>query len=104
MIEAYKALVEPAAKKLDRMLRAKYNEDYMVIPVRVINPSGTTQIVEDGMVTGCGHAGATEGNVDIADLYYNPTTGELDTFDRVQWGLQCDKCPAWQDESGEWNE
>lgn len=100
MIQAYKVLVEPEAKKLERMLNAKYSEDYMVIPVRVKYASGTTVTVEDGIVTDCDHKGAKQEEMTVPlwneDAHiFEPTGSKTETV--------CDSCGAWQDETGEWN-
>lgn len=58
----------------------------------------TVQVREDGILTHCNHGGAEIDVIDT-DLYQN---GEF--IDVVQTAIACDKCVAWQDESGEWYE
>lgn len=106
MMKAFNTLVRPANDELARMLgiTPKYDEDYTVIPVRVKFAGGTEQILEDGMVTECNHAGADLGKVDLANLIYNPATEQVEEFDNSHIGLVCDQCNAWQDVTGEWHE
>lgn len=107
MKTAFKALVPPQYKELSKALgvaEVSMEDNHTVIPVRVIHQSGTAQIIEDGIVTECNHAGATLGDVDLGNLFYNPASGTVEEYNNTHRGLICDKCPAWQDESGEWHE
>mgnify|MGYP001005650419 CR=1 FL=1 len=104
MLQTFNTLIKPDLDHIHELLGISHTEDWTVIPVRVKHASGTTVIVEDGIVTDCDHAGAELGQIDLGQLQYNPTTGQVETFDNVHVGLACDRCPAWQDETGEWND
>ncbi len=101
MIEGFNAVIAPLNKKLANLL---YINDYDVIPVKVTFSSGTTQVIEDGMVAECDHKGAELDCYPLDTLYYNPTDGSVETLDDHHVGLVCDKCLAWQDVEGEWHE
>jgi hypothetical protein len=104
MKEMFDVLVKPSADRLSQLLGQSFEDDHTVIPVKVTFKGGTTQTIEDGIVTECDHRGADMGDVDLADLFYDPQTGDVETYDKKYRGLVCDKCPAWQDRTGEWHE
>ena len=108
MKAAFDALVLPQYRVLSRSLgltEASFDENYDVIPVKVTFKSGTTQIIEDGMVSECDHQGATMGDVELCDIHYDPNTGNVEDTARNYRMLVCDQCNAWKiPEGGEWNE
>lgn len=104
MLRAFNTLVKPSLDHLNELLGVDHTEDWTVIPVKVKFKGGTTQTFEDGIVTECDHAGADLGDVDLSSLYYDPRTGQVETFNNNRVGLVCDKCHAWQDADGEWYE
>ena len=60
----------------------------------------TVQIIQDDIVTFCNHDGAVVGIVFSG--YYDSRTEDI--VDLPQDAFLCDKCEAWQDLEGNWNE
>lgn len=105
IIRLFEEEILPAKRRLRRLMDRNYPDDYSVIPVRVTFKSGTTQTIEDGIVTECDHAGADMGDVDLANLIYNPDSGTVENIDSSQRALICDRCSAWKIPAGsEWYE
>ncbi|RYF29589.1 MAG: hypothetical protein EOO17_00805 [Chloroflexi bacterium] len=102
MLQEFHTIIKPLNNDLAKMLNMQ--DDYTVIPVKVTFKSGTTQVIEDGLVSECDHKGADLGDVELSSLHYNPITESVEEYDVTRRGLVCDQCPAWQDESGEWYE
>lgn len=92
-------------KILKRIMGVTMDDNYESVPVRVTHASGTTQVIEDGSVVECDHAGAHMDDISLASLQFNPTTGTVEEVDNTQRALACDKCPAWKIPAGsEWYE
>lgn len=58
----------------------------------------TVQLKEDGIVTHCNHAGAYYG------LYFSDVFFKDEITEVPHEAMLCDKCHAWQDKEGNWNE
>lgn len=57
----------------------------------------TVQVLEDGILVHCNHAGAEAEVMTRSSLVYDPFTGELEEREWPVTGIGCDKCPAWKD-------
>ncbi len=101
MLQAFNTLVKPHVDHLNGLLGVEQTEDWTVIPVKVTFKGGTTQVIEDGIVTECDHTGAYLDETTVpfwnADAHIFEPTGSKTL-------IVCDKCDAWQDETGEWYE
>lgn len=103
MINAFNTLIAPTHNKLIQLLNP--DDDYTVIPVKVRHASGTTQTIENGIVTECDHYGADMGDVELNGLHYDSESGQVEEIDGARRALVCDKCKAWKIPQGsEWYE
>lgn len=65
-------------------------EDYTVIPVTLTLKDGTTQTIEDGMVTHCDHAGASYEGVDSEYIVYDPVYQNYMPQQRSEMAYVCE--------------